>query len=58
MQKFVNNIGTLMLICNVKAQTTNVSQDDALQNITQTTATSCTNYERTMQLTNLYNFNR
>lgn len=58
MKRIILIIGIALSLCNTAAQNPDTSLDDALSNVNQTTVTSDIIYERTMQLANLYNFNR
>jgi hypothetical protein len=58
MKKVILSIGTFLFLFNAIAQAPDETLDDALQNVNQSTVTSGIIYERTLQLANLYNFNR
>ncbi|MEN8816040.1 MAG: hypothetical protein ABF274_04120 [Nonlabens sp.] len=58
MKRIILSIGLALSLCNATAQNQEKTLDDALVNVNQTTVTSGIIYERTLQLANLYNFNR
>jgi hypothetical protein len=58
MKRILLSIGIGLSLCNATAQNQEKTLDDALVNVNQTTITSGIIYERTMQLADLYNFNR
>jgi deoxyhypusine synthase len=58
MKKVILSIGTFLFLFNATAQAPDETLDDALQNVNQSTVTSGIIYERTLQLANLYNFNK
>ena len=53
-------LGIIMILCvfNIEAQNQDPTLDVALNNVNQSAVSSGIIYERTMQLANLYNFNR
>ncbi|WP_298952133.1 hypothetical protein [uncultured Nonlabens sp.] len=58
MKRIILSIGIALSLCNATAQNQEKTLDDALVNVNQTGVTSGIIYERTLQLANLYNFNR
>jgi hypothetical protein len=58
MKKIILSIGIALSLCNAAAQDQEKTLDQALINIDQSSVTSGVIYERALQLSNLYNFNR
>lgn len=58
MKKIILTIGITLSLWNITAQNLEYTLDDALENVNQSTVTSGIIYERTLQVANLYNFNR
>jgi hypothetical protein len=58
MKRIIISTGILLSLCIANAQDPELTLDNALVNINQSTVTSGIIYERTLKLSNLYNFIR